>query len=80
MANISKQAQRGAHNLNTSNQPVDHQDEDASLDSELKAIWDAEIGSPKRKPVLYREAAALLISWDDNTDDLKTGEEVNRRH
>ncbi|CAG8954502.1 hypothetical protein HYFRA_00004415 [Hymenoscyphus fraxineus] len=59
-------------------QPENHQDKDASLDSQMKAIWDAEMETPRTKPVLYREVHVLLLSWDDNVDDLKTGKEVKQ--
>ncbi|CAG8971603.1 hypothetical protein HYALB_00007996 [Hymenoscyphus albidus] len=75
---MSNQLQLEVKTSGTLHQPESHQDKVASDDFKMKAIWDAEIKNPSRKPLLYREAAALLISWDDGVDDLKTGEEVDR--
>jgi hypothetical protein len=54
-----------------------HQNEAASLDSKYKAIWDAEMGTAKRKPFSYRKVAVLLLAWHPDVDDLHTKEEVS---
>ncbi|KAI9647715.1 hypothetical protein NHQ30_004101 [Ciborinia camelliae] len=52
-----------------------YQDKDASKDSELKAIWDKQIGE-KKSSVVYCKAHVLLLSWHRDDDDLHVEQEV----
>jgi len=80
MANTIKDTQ-GTSNISTLNRPEpiqanNYQDEAASHESKLKAVWDAHMGTVKNESVFYRNAVVLLISWHQDIDDLHTGEEV----
>jgi hypothetical protein len=44
-------------------------------DARLKLIWDSIMVDVGKKTV-YRTVSVLLISWDDDAGDLKTGQEV----
>ncbi|KAF8849841.1 hypothetical protein BDZ45DRAFT_697220 [Acephala macrosclerotiorum] len=57
-------------------QNMNYQDEAASHESRLKAIWDEQITTGKKKEAIYKSAFVLLLSWDDDVDDLHTRDEV----
>jgi hypothetical protein len=44
-------------------------------DARFKAVWSKEMGDVGQGSV-YRTVSVLLISWDDEAGDLRTGEEV----
>jgi hypothetical protein len=50
--------------------------EAASLESKLKAEWDAHMGTVKKESAFYQNTAVLLTPWHTDIDDLDTGEEV----
>ncbi|KAK8007742.1 hypothetical protein PG989_001732 [Apiospora arundinis] len=54
----------------------DYQDEHATHDSKLKALWDIEMGDLKSQYIPYTKVSVLLLSWHKDIDDLKTDEEV----
>ncbi|KAA8573481.1 hypothetical protein EYC84_005066 [Monilinia fructicola] len=53
-----------------------YQDKAASKDSQLKAIWDEQMGA-KNIAVAYRQAHVLLLSWHPEDDDLHVDQEVS---
>ncbi len=59
-----------------SSQAANYQDLAASKESKLKAIWDQKMG-PKKLEALYKRAFVLLLSWDQDGDDLHTDQEVS---
>jgi hypothetical protein len=44
-------------------------------DARFKAVWSKEMGDPGEGSV-YSTVSVLLVSWNDEAGDLKTGEEV----
>ncbi|KAL2064192.1 hypothetical protein VTL71DRAFT_4686 [Oculimacula yallundae] len=54
-----------------------YQDEAASTDSRLKAIFDGQMGPSTSPAVFYNNAAVLLLSWHEDVDELKTSNEVS---
>ncbi|KAK7961079.1 hypothetical protein PG988_012293 [Apiospora saccharicola] len=55
----------------------DYQDEDETRDSNLKALWDGEMGTLRSQYIPYSKVSVLLISWHEDIDDLHTEGEVN---
>ncbi|KAK8076643.1 hypothetical protein PG994_003915 [Apiospora phragmitis] len=61
----------------TQESPIqEYQDEDATQDSKLKALWDSEMGDLNHPYTPYTKVSVLLLSWHKEIDDLKTDHEV----
>ncbi len=53
----------------------DYQDQEQSKQVRLQMVWDEKmVNADKTSP--HDKIAAILISWDEELDDLHTGEEV----
>jgi len=65
-------------NRSESIQTRNYQDEAASNESRLKAIWGEQFGTVKKETVFYRKAVVLLLSWHPDVDDLHTDKEVRQ--
>lgn len=76
---ISQGASHDSSSKPTSTQTKNYQDEAASRESKLKAIWDEHMGDVKKRAVVfYRRAVVLLLSWHPEVDDLHTDKEVSK--
>jgi len=81
MANARKENSRGSSDHSLPNQggsvqTRNYQDEAASNESKLKALWDEHMGTVEKETIFYRKAVVLLLSWHPDVDDLHTEEEV----
>ena len=81
MANARKENSQGSldqtmPNQGESGQARNYQDEAASNESKLKALWDEHMGTVEKETIFYRKAVVLLLSWHPDVDDLHTEEEV----
>ncbi|KAE8446889.1 hypothetical protein EG329_011520 [Mollisiaceae sp. DMI_Dod_QoI] len=65
-------------NSESTQKDMDYQDKKASHESKLKAFWDEQMRIGKKKEVIYKKAVVLLLSWDDDVDDLNTKDEVTK--
>jgi hypothetical protein len=55
---------------------VPYQDNEEQENSRLQCLWNKQMESAYKNPSGYREVSVLLISWDDELDDLNTKDEV----
>jgi len=81
MVNTTQEGTQGGLSLRSPNRPEstqtnNYQDQAASHESKLKALWDEHMGVVKEESIFYRKAVVLLLSWHPEVDDLNTGDEV----
>jgi hypothetical protein len=81
MASAAQEGTQGGLSLSSPNLPEstqtnNYQDQVASHESKLKALWDEHMGMVKEESIFYRKAVVLLLSWHPEVDDLHTGDEV----
>lgn len=58
---------------------VDYELEEQKNDSDLRVLWSKVMDQgPYKSPSTYRNVEALFLCWADNSNDMTTGEEVNR--
>src|SRR5438876_12422693 len=55
---------------------VKYQDSEELENSRLQRLWNEEMESAYTSPSGYQRISAILISWDEELDDLNTEDEV----